>query len=567
MVALNVAGGLAESCGILALIPVLDALGVRQNQSEPDQINLVVGLAIYLVLASGAAILVRLRETASEALTLDLLDRFRHDLYTAILAMEWSRFRPMRSADMLQVFIGEIGRISNAVRLLGQLTAILLTLPFMLAVTLALSWPITLSAMLGAAATMFATARFTRDGFLVGRELGVANRAAAAGMADDLAGMRVIKSFGAESIRTAKMTERFAHIRRNQLHYQGLHATERMALLVGAATAAVATLYVALTVLHLTLAAALVLVLAFARLLQMALRGVSLWRNLAGAVAALASYEEAMEFCLASAERAESNEHGPPAPRGELRLAGVSVRLGDQASAGGGIFDINADFPAGTITVIAGPSGAGKSTLADLIAGLLAPDEGTLLVDGTPLPPSMRSWWRRRVSVVPQDTFLFHGTIAENLRLASPGAQDSELWSALEDASIADFVRAQPQGLDTIVGDRGGRLSGGERQRISLARALLRHPAVLLLDEATAGLDAASEQLVVQSLARLRGKCTVLVVTHRPRPARIADQVILMQEGRIAASGSLEHLSHHAAPLLAALGLVEDDRNGMPDAG
>ena len=138
-------------------------------------------------------------------------------------------------------------------------------------------------------------------------------------------------------------------------------------------------------------------------------------------------------------------------------------------------------LPVGTTTILTGPSGAGKSTLADVIGGLVTPDTGELRLDGTALDPAARRGWREQVAYVQQEPVLFHTTIRENLRWAFPAADDAALDAALRDAA-AHFVFALPEGLDTLVGDRGGRLSGGERQRIALARGLLRAPALLILD-------------------------------------------------------------------------------------
>src|SRR5208283_234533 len=141
-------------------------------------------------------------------------------------------------------------------------------------------------------------------------------------------------------------------------------------------------------------------------------------------------------------------------------------------------------------TAILGPSGGGKSTFADLLIGLLTPDKGQILIDGKPLEGNMLHSWRRSVGYVPQESLLFHETLQDNMRWASPESSEEDIWEALELASAMDFVKAFPEGLETVVGDRGVRLSGGQRQRIALARALLRKPTLLLLDEATSNLDA-----------------------------------------------------------------------------
>jgi len=188
--------------------------------------------------------------------------------------------------------------------------------------------------------------------------------------------------------------------------------------------------------------------------------------------------------------------------------------------------------------------------------GLAAPAEGSLLVDGTPLDAATRVAWRSRIGYVPQDPFLFHTTVRANLTLARPEAEEAELWRALEEAAVADTVRALPRGLDTMVGDRGTRLSGGERQRVALARALLRRPDLLVLDESTASLDAETEALVAEALRRLHGRLTVLVVAHRPSTVSAADHVLVLEGGRLLASGSWQEVRAAAGNRVAALGMA-----------
>src|SRR5690606_15471787 len=178
----------------------------------------------------------------------------------------------------------------------------------------------------------------------------------------------------------------------------------------------------------------------------------------------------------------------------------------------------------------------------DLIIGLLRPLGGTISIDGRELAPHEIARWRWKVGYVPQDGFLFHATVRENLRWAKPDATDAEMWRALEQAAAAGFLRSRPEGLDTIVGDRGIRLSGGERQRLALARALLTNPDVLVLDEATSMLDTVNEDAIIEAVRQLRGRVTVLIITHRLSAIRHADVIHVLEAGRIIESGSWAEL-------------------------
>jgi ATP-binding cassette subfamily C protein len=233
------------------------------------------------------------------------------------------------------------------------------------------------------------------------------------------------------------------------------------------------------------------------------------------------------------------------APRldSELRLQQVSFRHGADGPAT--LADIDLAIAARSTTALIGPSGAGKTTLADLLLGLTAPDTGTLLVDGVPLAGGQRRDWRHAAGYVPQDTFLFPGTVRENLCWATQDGAEADLWQALELAAAADFVRRLPQGLDTPVGERGMRLSGGERQRIALARALLRRPQLLVLDEATSHLDSENENLIQRALEHLHGKLTLVVIAHRLSTVRHADRIVVIEGGRIVEAGDWAALVQH----------------------
>src|SRR5262249_34350304 len=198
-----------------------------------------------------------------------------------------------------------------------------------------------------------------------------------------------------------------------------------------------------------------------------------------------------------------------PAPvhlRQAVRLEAVSFRYEDDADPA--LVSVDLTIPAGQTTAIVGPSGAGKSTIADLLLGLIVPVEGHVLVDETPLTAALLPAWRERIGDVPQGSFHFHDTLRANLLWARPEASEEELWEAL-DVAAAGFVRRLPQGLDTVLGDRGVRLSGGERQRVALARALVRRPALLILDEATSSLDSENERRGQDASERLHGPPTV----------------------------------------------------------
>ena len=206
------------------------------------------------------------------------------------------------------------------------------------------------------------------------------------------------------------------------------------------------------------------------------------------------------------------------------------------------LHEIDLHIPAGRTVAFVGSSGSGKSTLLNLVLGFLRPTSGRILLDGDDMQQLDLRTVRRAVSVVPQESVLFEGTIRENVAYGLPDATDERIEQALRDANAWDFVTAQPDGWNTIVGERGARLSGGQRQRLAIARALVRDPRILLLDEATSALDPESEELVKEALGRLMRGRTTLVVAHRLSTVRQADRIVVLEHGRIVEQGSHDEL-------------------------
>jgi len=203
---------------------------------------------------------------------------------------------------------------------------------------------------------------------------------------------------------------------------------------------------------------------------------------------------------------------------------------------------VNLTARAGETIALVGPTGAGKSSLVNLLVRFYEFTEGEILVDGIPLRDIPRSRLRESIAVVTQESFLFNGTTAENLRVGKADATEYEMWEALKAANALAFVERLPAGLHTPLGERGVKLSVGEKQRISIARALLKNPPILILDEATASVDTATEQLIQQALDRLMEHRTSFVIAHRLSTVRHADQILVMERGRIVERGRHDEL-------------------------
>ena len=232
---------------------------------------------------------------------------------------------------------------------------------------------------------------------------------------------------------------------------------------------------------------------------------------------------------------------------GHHALASDAGKAPQDSEAGGqnplwALRDISLTIRRGEAVALVGPSGAGKSTLALLVPRFYDPSAGRVLMDGQDIKQATLASLRRQMGLVTQEVLLFNETIRYNIAYGKPDAGQSEIEDAAKAANAHDFIRRMPKGYDTLIGERGIRLSGGERQRLSIARALLKNPPILILDEATSSLDAESERLVQEAIERLMENRTALVIAHRLATVRKADRIVVLEKGRIAEEGNHESL-------------------------
>ena len=206
------------------------------------------------------------------------------------------------------------------------------------------------------------------------------------------------------------------------------------------------------------------------------------------------------------------------------------------------LHEVSLEARAGEMVALVGPTGAGKSTIVNLLVRFYEFTGGQITIDGTPLREIPKHHLRENIAVVTQESFLFNGTTAENLRIGKPAASEEDMWQALRAANAEDFVRRLPKGLHSQLGERGVKLSVGEKQRLSIARALLKNPPILILDEATASVDTATERLIQEALDHLMENRTSFVIAHRLSTVRHADQILVLERGRIIERGRHEEL-------------------------
>lgn len=543
ILALIAGHGVLEFVGLGLLGALLLAAGLGASGPMGAWFHWPLGLGPALGLFVGARLVQltvrRVIQGLQSRLDADFARHLRTRFYQAAMDADWLFLTKERSSDFTQAQLEELPRAGLCTQHLLNLAATGAVVAVQVALALYLSPFLTLGVLGVALATAFGLRTWQRHQDALNRLLPAQRADLAPAVTEQLGGLKLAKSFGrteahAAHFRRALQENADFVVRTLERGATLRFGVELTTLLTLGACAGVALLWQPVG-----LGGLLLLGFVFSRLLTQAAQLHASWQQLAVNLLSYAATEQRRARYLAAAEPADASETRLPLQH-ELRFTEVTFRYGPERAPA--VADLDFALPARSVTALCGRSGAGKSTTADLALGLLQPTTGQILLDGVPLDGARRHAWRRSIGYVPQETFLFHDTIRANLLWAQPDATADDLACALQAAAAAEFVARLPQGLDTVVGDRGLRLSGGERQRLALARALLRRPALLVLDEATSSLDPENERFVQDALERLRGETTILVIAHRLSTVRAADRIHVLADGRLVESGSWAEL-------------------------
>jgi len=536
--------GLMEGVGLLLLVPLLQLVGLDAQQGSLGTIHrfvsavftfigvpptLVTVLITYVLIVSVHGLLHRWQVDVTSALEHEFVAALRQRLYRAIAYTQWLFFVRHRSSELVHALTSEMDRVGMATYYLVRFLATTNVTAVYVGFSIGLSASMTGLALASAGGLWLLLKGKIRISREIGEGISQALRGLYGAIAEHLGGMKVAKSYGAEDRHVMDFARLTQQIQQMYLRAVRNQAGLGYAFEVSSVITLSVLLFLAIEVLALPTAQVLLLLFLFARLMP---RFSDMMQSAHSFINAVPSFQSVMEIqrrCEAAAEVFPQQVEVLPF-RHSIRLEGVSFRYDSGPPV---IQDLHMTIRAGETVALVGPSGAGKSTLADLIMGLLLPNKGRVLVDGVPLGPHTVKAWRAQVGYVSQDNFLFHDTIRANLLFACPDATEEEMHRALKLAAADEFVSKLPQGIDTVVGERGMRLSAGERQRLALARALIRKPTLLILDEATNALDAENEAKILKALQELRGKITILIISHRASTVRSADRIYILDRGRV----------------------------------
>lgn len=521
--------GLTEGLGLMLVVPMLAAVSGTAGQGRiaawlsgwglPVQLGPL--LAIFVGLVVFRAGVQHIQEIERFKLEARVVDRLRERAWRALSACEWREFSRQRPSDVISLMVNNVDRIGEAVNLGAGFLSTCLTLAGVTVAALVISPAVTLLAIAAGALALVGYGRMRRRAERLGALANAAYKEIHGQLSDGLRAGRTIRIYGMQQRIADEGMAAFSGLRAFELAYLRDIGLGRLVLQGGGALALAGVLWLALERWHLPVEAVLPMVVLYARGLPLLGEVQQYWQGWCHSATAI---DETLDLI----DRAEAHRepHGvtpPPELEQAIAFDGVAVRFAGADRPA--LAPISLTIGVNEMVALVGPSGSGKSTLADLAGGLLSPDQGAISIDGVPLTGEARQAWRDRVAYVEQDTAFLAGTVRENLLWAKPTADEAQIRRALSDAA-ADFVHVLPAGLDTRLGDGGRRLSGGEAQRLSLARAFLHQPALLILDEPTSALDAANEAAIVSALERARGRFAILVVAHRGALIALCDKVV-----------------------------------------
>lgn len=531
------AAGVAEALSLTAILPLLSiAVG--------DPVDSNIGKFIVQLLGRvdidptiGAMLLIILCGLIFKSLVLlvanrqigytvaNIATKLRLELIEALFASRWQYYLHQPVGSLANSIATEASRAAIGFSHAAAVLSLSIQVFIYILIALLVSWQAALISLIIGAIFLLSMSRLVRVARKAGTKQTLVYRELLSYLADVLGSAKPLKAMArdkvSDSILRSQTTQLEKATRREVISREGLKAIQEPIL----AAFTTGGLYAVLVIWELPLSAVTAMVILFVRILTLSSKMQRRYQNLLVFESAYWSIRRASEAARSSAEIKTGRLH--PTLKQGISLQHVDFNYDNKV-----IFrNLNMEIQVKSFTAITGNSGAGKSTLIDLLCGLVEPKFGDIFVDGISLHEINIREWRRLIGYVSQETILLHDTILSNILVGAPDLTQADAEKALHQAGAWEFVSTLPEGLHTIVGERGGLISGGQRQRIAIARALAHQPQLLLLDEPTSALDPKSEQNICKTLRNLSRSLTIIAVSHQPAVANAADYVIGLSNG------------------------------------
>jgi len=550
---------LFEGVGIFLLLPLISLtkivdLNIPDSflntqffsifQSIPQTMGLPLILGIFVVVMIGQSLFQRNQTILNTKIQQGFARYLREETYKLILLAKWGFFLKNRKSDLVNSMITETARVSGGVNLfLNFISSIVFTL-IQIGIACILSIKMTIFVTIFGFLLVLFSRKFIKQTSELGQDNIELAQTYMAGITDHFNGIKDIKSNNIEEHHISWFNKLNEKVEKNVINTVDIKTRSNFIYKVVSAFLIGIFIFISIKIFKGQSASLFLILIIFSRIWPR-ITGIQSSLEQLGSV--LPSFKKLLALqkqCFKDQELNERMMHNikPILIKKGLECNDVYFKYNREVETYA-LKNVNLKFPTNQMTAIVGPSGAGKSTLIDLLMGLNQPEKGEVLIDGNKLSSENLLSLRRSISYVPQDPFLFNTSLRENLLIINKNANEEQIWEALEFAAADRFVRNLPNGLDTIIGDRGIKLSGGERQRLVLARAILRKPSILILDEATSALDTDNESKIQEALERLKGTMTIIVIAHRLSTIRNADQVVVLDQGEIIQQGQFHQLA------------------------
>ncbi|WP_010678066.1 ABC transporter ATP-binding protein [Bacillus timonensis] len=560
---------LLEGAGIFLVIPLIALTGIFNLNtydsipfswlssffgSIPETISLLIILCSYILIMIGQSYFQKRQTITNMKIQQGYIRYLKEEVNKSLLEASWSFYLKRRKSDLINMMTSEIGKVGNGTYLFLQFLSSIVFTFIQLAIAFWLSAQMTTYILIFGLFLIYFARKFIKKSNSIGKDAFELNKNYIAGITEQLNGIKDIKSNILEETQLKDFSSTCKRMEENVVNFSKLYATSQFTYKAVSAVLVALFVFLAIKLFQAQTTELMLIVIIFSRLWP---RFTGIQSNLEQIGSIIPSFEALIDLQRESMLNKElQDEYYKNVEslkiESKIECNNVSFKY-KQDNSSFSLKSIYINIPVNKMTAVVGKSGAGKTTLVDVIMGLNKPDRGEVLIDGTSISGDNLVPYRRSISYVTQDSFLFNKSIRENLLLTNPTASQNEIWQALQFSSAADFVSSLPEGLDTLVGDRGIRLSGGERQRIVLARAILRNPQILILDEATSALDTENESKIQEAIDRLKGKMTIIVIAHRLSTIRNADQVIVLDKGKVIQSGEFYELAKEKKGMFSTL--------------
>lgn len=539
-----------ESIGLILIMPLLAvALGRGSRQPVLDEIidalfarigidsranQLIVMLGLFATLFVARAGMAATRDILLSRSTIAFVDARRKHVVRSASNARWEVIARLHQARVAQILGGDVQNMAMAARMmqLSLVSAVMLFGQCVAAVVLSPQLAVLCFAVLAVGAVVLTAT--LRRAHALGQTVVESNLSAMNTIVQFFGGLKLAVSQDLQTSYVDEVEGALDNIAGHQLAFIRGQARRQVVVGAGAAIAGMVVATVGLLVLHLPPAVLIGLLLILVRMTGPAANLRQYTQQLVQFLPAYRALTD-LEDELGAAARASPPDPGDAYDfRGDVVFRRVGFAHAARTGGDGVLDDCSFSIGRGEFVGLTGLSGAGKTTLVDLLVGLFEPQAGEILIDGVPLHGAALPAWRHRVSYISQDPYLFYDSIRRNLLWANPAASEDALWDALRLAGADAMVRGMPDGLDAVVGERGTLISGGERQRLAIARALIRSPRMLILDEATNAIDIAAERVLIDNLIAIDPRPTIVMIAHRRESLSRCDRILRLEGGKIA---------------------------------